>query len=400
MKIGVLKEEKIPVDKRVALTPLQCKKIKELYPDIELIVQSSNVRCFTDEQYISEGINIVSKISDCDVLFGVKEVPKELLIPNKTYFFFSHTIKEQPYNRALLVKMIDMQINMVDYELLKNSRGERLLGFGRYAGIVGAYNSFLTYGLKSKKYNLKAAYKCTNRLEMEKELVNIVLNDEKIIITGNGRVGMGIIEIMKRLRIKKVSVNDFLNKKFNESVFVHLDTMDFNERIDGSLSDKYEFYDYPKLYKSSFAKFTKTADIFIAGHYYSSGSPYLFTREDAKLKDFNLKVIADISCDIDGPVASTIRSSTIKSPIYGYDPKGENEVSYNNEGAIAVMAVSNLPCELPKDASEDFGDELLAEILPYLINGDVEQIISNATICCDGDLTENFEYLRKYINGN
>ena len=172
MKIGLLREEKIPLDKRVVLTPDQCKIFKMTYPDIDLIVQSSKIRCFSDDQYVSKGIKVVSDISDCDVLLGVKEVPERLLIPNKTYFYFSHTIKEQSYNRGLLVKMIEMRINMVDYEVLKDEKGDRLIGFGRYAGLVGAYNGFLTYGLKSGRYTLKPAHQCKNRVEMEGELKN------------------------------------------------------------------------------------------------------------------------------------------------------------------------------------------------------------------------------------
>ena len=296
--------------------------------------------------------------------------------------------------------MMELNISMVDYEVLKNQKGKRLLGFGRYAGIVGAYNGFLTYGLKSEKYNLKAAHNCENRAEMEGEMSKIKLSNEKIVITGNGRVGNGILEIIQKANIKEVSKSEFLNSTFDEAVFVHLNTMDYNVRIDGSESNKSEFYKQPELYCSSFMDYAKQADIFIAGHYYSSGSPYLFTREDAKHSDFNIKVVADISCDIDGPVASTILPSTIVDPIYGYNPISETEDSFLQEGNIAVMAVDNLPCELPKDASEDFGNELLEKILPSLINGDNESIIENATICKNGDLTLNFEYLRDYINGN
>ena len=398
MKIGLLREEKVPADKRVVLTPKQCKLFQEIYSHVKLVVQSSNTRCFANQEYIDQGIQVVDNINDCDILLGVKEVPLNCLIPNKTYFYFSHTIKKQPYNRELLYKMIKMNITMVDYEVLKDHKGYRLLGFGRYAGIIGAYNALLTYGLKSKKYNLKPAYKCNNRNEMEEELKNLVLENERIIVTGNGRVGKGVIEIMNKAGIKKVSINDFLNQIFDVPVFVHLDTMDYNERIDGSEQNKYDFYSYPELYKSSFLKFAQRADIFIAGHYYSDGSPYLFTRKDARSSDFALKVIADISCDINGPVASTIRSSMINDPIYGYNPITEHEVSFDDDNAIAVMAVSNLPCELPKDASKDFGEKMLEKIFPSLINGDKKQIVYNATICSKGDLNSNFEYLRDYIN--
>ena len=400
MKIGVLKEEKVPVDKRVPLTPKQCRVLLNTYPSLEIAVKSSSIRCFSDDMYIAEGVQVVNDLSDCDVLIGVKEVPKSLLIPNRTYFYFSHTIKEQPYNRGLLLKMMALNISMVDYEVLKNQKGKRLLGFGRYAGIVGAYNGFLTYGLKSGKYNLKTAHNCEDRVEMEGEMNKIKLSNEKIIVTGNGRVGNGILDIIQKANIREVSKSEFLNNTFNEAVFIHLNTMDYNVRIDGSKSNKYEFYNQPELYCSSFINYAKQADIFIAGHYYSSGSPYLFTREDIKHLDFKIKVVADVSCDINGPIACTIRPSTLSDPIYGYDKQTGQEVDFSNEDAIAVMAVDNLPCELPKDASEDFGNELLEKILPSLIISDDEQIIANATLCRNGDLTPNFEYLRNYVNGN
>jgi len=399
MKIGVLKEEKIPADKRVPLTPKQCRILLDTHPNLEIAVNTSPIRCFTDEMYRTQAVDVVDDLSDCDILLGVKEVPKESLLANKTYFYFSHTIKEQPYNRDLLLKMMSLNISMVDYEVLKNKQGKRLLGFGRYAGIIGAYNAFLTYGLKSEKYNLKAAHQCEDRVEMEEGMSKIELKNEKIIVTGNGRVGAGILEIMKKANVREVSTLEFLNDTFNEAVFVHLNTMDYNIRKDGAISDKQDFYQYPELYCSSFMKYAKKADIFIAGHYYSSGSPFLFTREDAKNIDFNLQVIADISCDIDGPVASTIRSSTIENPIYGYSKVSEQEVDFKQSDAIAVMAVNNLPCELPRDASEDFGNEMIEKIFPSLINGDNQQIIENATICKNGDLTQNFEFLRNYIKG-
>jgi len=400
MKIGVLKEEKIPADKRVPLTPKQCRRLIDTYPDIEISVKSSAIRCFSDAMYIAEGINIVDDLSDCDVLIGVKEVPKESLIANKTYLYFSHTIKEQSYNRGLLLKMMELNISMVDYEVLRNKQGNRLLGFGRYAGIVGAYNGFLTYGLKSGKYNLKAAHNCEDRIEMESEMSKIKLSNEKFIVTGKGRVGNGIMEIMEESNIREVSKSDFLTKTFNEAVFVHLNFMDYNVKKDGSSAVKQEFYSNPELFKSSFMDYAIHADVFIAGHYYSSGSPYLFTREEAKNPDFNLKVVADVSCDINGPVACTIKPSTISNPIYGYNKQSEKEVDFRNEDSIAVMAVDNLPCELPKDASEDFGNEMMDKILPSLIVSDDEQIIANATICKAGDLTPNFEYLKNYVNGN
>ena len=400
MKIGLLKEEKVPSDKRVVLTPSQCRKLLDRYPSVNLVVKKSDVRCFSDDMYLAEGVDIQDSLEDCDVLLGVKEVPLSCLLANKTYLFFSHTIKGQEYNRALLCKMIDLGITMIDYEVLKTKEGKRLLGFGRFAGIVGAYNGLLAYGLKTRRYTLKPANQCIDRFEMEEELNKLSLENEKIIVTGGGRVGIGIIEILKKANIRQVSKLEFMNNDFNEPVFVHLESIDYNIRKDNNKSVKKDFYKNPHLYKSNFMSFAKYADIFIAGHFYAKGSPFLFTREDIKHKNFNIKVVADISCDIDGPVASTIRSSTINDPIYGYNPISEMEDDFMKDNVIAVMAVDNLPCELPNDASFDFGDDLLEKIIPLIVTGDKDQVLENATICKGGDLTVKFEYLRSFINKN
>ena len=399
MKIGILKEEKKPADKRVPLTPYQCKFIVNNFPNISILVKSCDIRCFSDKMYLENGIEVVDNLDDCDVLFGVKEVPLNALIPNKVYLYFSHIIKEQIYNRDLLIRMIDLNIRMIDYEVIKDTNGKRLLGFGKFAGIVGAYNTFLTYGLKTGLYNLKSAYECYDQNEMEEQLNKIKLENERIIVTGMGRVGKGIIEIIKKLDIKQVSVEQFLNNCFDEPVYVHLNTMDYNVRKDNQVIGKKDFYNNPHMYESSFMKYAKKADILIAGHYYSTGSPYLFTREDAKSSDFNLNVIGDISCDINGPIASTIRSSTIESPIYGYNMETEKEDDFMKKNVLAVMAVDNLPCELPKDSSRYFGNKIIEHVLPLFYH-DKNLLLEKATICRDGDLTNNFEYLRDFVNND
>ncbi len=400
LKIGVLREEKSPPDKRVPLSPQQCADLSLQYPNIQLVVQKSPIRCFSDDEYLKLGISLVDDVSDCDVLFGVKEVPKPNLLAGKTYFYFSHTIKEQPYNRGLLQKMVEKNITMVDYETLKHSNGRRIIGFGRYAGVVGCYNGFLAYGKRTKRFDLKAANLCDNRKELDQELKKVDLPTIKIIVSGNGRVGKGALEIIHALGIREVSKEEFKSQSFDEAVFVHVDFPDYNAKIDGSEFSTQEFFTAPELFESTFMDYAKCADIFIAGHYYGAGSPYLFTRQDAKSSEFKIRTIADISCDIDGPVASTIRPSTIAEPIYGYNPGTESEDVFDKEDVITVMAVDNLPCELPKDASEDFGNELLKYVFPVLLGEDTEQIIDRATICKDGDLNSPYEYLRGFLNGN
>lgn len=397
MKIGILREGKTPPDRRVVLSPIQCTLVQKKYPNVKLVVQPSPIRCFSDDQYLSLGINIQEDLSDCDILMGVKEVPIKDLIAEKTYLYFSHTIKEQQYNRELLRKMLEFNIRMVDYEVLTDVNGKRLIGFGRYAGIVGCYNGFLAFGKRTGTFSLKPAYKCEDREDMELELKKINLPKMKIIVTGNGRVGRGILELINIIGLKEISKDDFLNKDFDEAVFVHLNTMDYNIRLDGKDGSKSDFYSNPKEYKSDFMKFAKQSEFFIAGHYYAADSPFLFTRDDAKSQDFKIRTIADISCDIDGPVASTIRCSSITDPIYGYNPQTELEDDYSKEEVITVMAVDNLPCELPKDASESFGQNLLKKIIPNLLGNDLDNIIERATICKQGKLNKNYTYLENYI---
>jgi len=396
MKLGILREEKVPVDKRTPFSPTQCKIIISDFPNLEIYVQSSKHRCFSDKEYISKGISVLDDISFCDILFGIKEVPVNNLIANKTYFFFSHTIKKQEYNRELLKKMIALNIRMIDYEVLKFNSGKRVLGFGRYAGIIGAYNGLLTYGLKTNLFDIKPAYLCNNRNEMDSQLKKVVLKNERMLVTGKGRVGKGILETLKKLNITQVNVEDYLTKKFNYPIFLNIDVLDYNVRIDGKKSDFQDFIDNFMYYKSSFMKFVSKTNIFFAGHFYSRGAPYLFTRNDVRSKDFNISVVADVSCDIDGPVATTIRASKITNPIYGYNKITESEDDFLKNDVIAVMAVDNLPCELPQDSSIDFGENLIKYIIPILDSNNL--IIDRATICRDGDLTNNFEYLRDFVS--
>lgn len=401
IKIGLIREGKVPPDHRVPLTPKQCKSIQAIYPNVEIIVQPSPIRAYKDEEYAAEGIRLNEDLSECDIIMGVKEVKVEDLIPNKKYLFFSHTIKKQPYNRDLLRAILEKKIHLIDYETLKNKQNKRIIGFGRYAGIVGTYNAFRTLGLKNNLYDLKPAHKCKDRKEMEAEMEKIKLPDTtKIVLTGGGRVGHGAREIIDILPIKEVTPEEFLNNEFSEPVFTHLEVEDYYGRKDGKPFDKAEFYSNPELYKSTFNRFLSETDVYIPCHFWSNKSPFIITSEDLQKPDVRLSVVADISCDIKGPIASTIRASKIADPIYGYNPITQNEDDFMKPGVIAVMAVDNLPCELPLDASEDFGNELLRYVLPVLLKEDPDNIIGRASeTTSEGKLTENFAYLQSYVDG-
>lgn len=399
--IGIVREGKVPPDKRVALTPEQCVKLQTIYPHVKVIVQPSPIRAFLDHEYSDLGIEMNEDLSGCDILIGVKEVNIEDLIPNKKYMFFSHTFKKQPYNRDLLRAIIDKKIQLIDYEVLRDETGKRVIGFGRYAGIVGCYNGFLTYGLKHDLYSLKAANLCKNRKEVEEELKKVVLpKNTKIVLTGFGRVGHGAREIMELLPIKEVSPEEFLTQDFDEPVFAHLEVEDYYKTKDKSEFEKSVFYEKPELFNATFSRYLSKTDMYIPCHYWSAQAEFIFTREDLKAEDVRLSVVADISCDIDGPVACTIRPSKIADPIYGYDPVLEKEVDFKADNAIAVMAVDNLPCELPLDASEDFGSELMKEVFPSLLKGDSDKLIERGSeTTLSGELSSYFSYLDAYLAG-
>ena len=399
MKFALIKERKNPPDRRVVLSPQACKKLVETYPEAEIIVESSDIRVFDDSEYEALGFKVTDDVSDADVMLGVKEVPVEALIPNKDYFFFSHTIKKQPYNRKLLQAILEKNINLIDHETIVNEKNFRLIGFGYYAGVVGAYNGFRAWGLKFGDINLPKADTLKDRDALNTELSKVDVPKMKIVLTGSGKVARGAKEILDHLQIREVSVEDYLNKDFDEAVYAAIDVLDYNKRKDGQVLGVQDFFDNAQEYDSDFMRFAQVSDMFIAGHFYGDGAPYFFTREDAKSEDFNIKVVADISCDIDGPVASTLRASTIADPVYGYDPQRETEVDYKDDTAIVVMAVDNLPCELPNNASRGFGFMFLEHVIPAFFNGDKNGILARAKITHYGELTPLFSYLQDYVDG-
>ncbi len=397
-KIGLLKETKIPIDRRVPLTPMHSVGLLEKYPEFDLVAQKSDIRCYKDSEYIEAGIPVADDISDCDLLAGVKEVAIDTLIPGKTYLFFSHTGKKQPHNRKLLQEIVRKKITLIDYEYLTDRNNVRLVAFGRFAGIVGAYNGLLGYGIRSGRYNLKRAYKCYDLKEMMGELQKVTLPPVKILITGGGRVAKGALETLAPLNLRMVKPEEYLNETFDEPVICQAEPWHYVKRRDGEEFDLQHFFYYPEEYESTFKPYVKETDLFIPCHYWDPRSPVFLRKEDYKNPDFRISVIADVSCDICEPIASTIRASTIEEPFYGYNPETGEEGDPLDERNVTVMAVDNLPGELPRDASGEFSEKLIEFILPAMLN-DSEGIIERATIVKNGNLTPRFEYLKNYVEG-
>lgn len=400
MKIGIIKEGKTPPDSRVVFTPTICKQANAQFPSLELAVCPSNIRCFSDEEYQSHDVTLEHDMSKMDVLVGVKEVPIDELIDNKTYFFFSHTIKEQAYNRDLLKAVLNKNIRLIDYECLVEESGKRVIAFGRWAGIVGAHNGLLVWGKKFNHFNWKRCDEFKDYDELQGFYKTQKLPPLKIAITGGGRVALGAIEIMDHLDVRRVSHADFINKTFDEAVYVQLDCEDLYRRKEDNGFGIPEFYQKPELYKSVFAPYKSEIDLFINAIYWNPAAPKYFELDEISEENFKLDVIADITCDIapDASVPVTYRATEIDELAMGIDRKSKQEVEAYLPNTIDVMSIDHLPSELPRDASQDFGSMFLEYVLPELLKENSE-FLDRATITKNGKLTDKYSYLQNYVNG-
>ncbi|MBL7952952.1 MAG: alanine dehydrogenase [Flavobacteriales bacterium] len=399
-KIGVIREGKQPADRRVPLTPAQCKEVMQRYPAVDLVVQRSPVRAYTDGEYEAFEIPMVDDLEDRDLILGVKEVPLEMLLPEKAYLFFSHTIKEQPHNRKLLRAVLDRKVRLLDHELLTNPHGERVLAFGYWAGVVGAYNGMRAWQLMHGGPELKPANECHDLEELQRYLHAYPLpNDLRIVMTGGGRVGKGAMGVLERAGVKRISPREFLAADNTGPVYTALGSADLYVRDDGKPFEKEAFHNDPRGHHANFLPFARKAHIYMACHFWDPRGPKILSTADLRDPELTLDVIADISCDIGGPIDSTLRATTIAQPFFGYDPASAAEKDAGTKGTIAVMSVDNLPCELPRDASEAFGRDLIERVLPFLVGDDNEGMIERATIAQSGALTPLFSHLQRYVNG-
>ncbi len=397
LKIGLIKEGKIPSDYRVALTPEQAYALMKKYSELEIIVQSSEKRAFTDDEYRELGIKVTDDVSDCDILMGIKEVPVDMLIPGKTYLFFSHTIKKQPHNRKLLQEILNRNIRLIDYELLADENKVRLIGFGRFAGIVGAHYALMMWGLKKNYYNIKPAWQVHDYARLIEQYHSLYFGKPKILVTGGGRVSKGIVEILNNAGIREVSVDSYLNEEFHEAVYVQCDM----DALYVPLNDKpfsfQEFFDYPERFECVFRKFIPQTDILINGMYWSPRAQRLFEKEEARKENFRIQIIADVTCDINGSVPLTYFPTTSIKPFYGIDRDTLEVTVPFGFNTIDMMTIDNLPNELPRDASHMFGEVLSTTIIPLLINEPENPILKRATIAENGQLTPDFNFLKDYV---
>jgi saccharopine dehydrogenase (NAD+, L-lysine-forming) len=397
-RIGLIREGKTPADNRVALTPAQCKWILKNAPDLKIAVQSSPTRCFNDREYASAGAEVKDDVSDCDILFGIKEVPVDQLIAGKKYLFFSHTKKKQAYNRNMLRAILEKNITLIDYECLEHDDGQRIIGFGFFAGIVGAHNGMMAYGNRTGLYKLERVYKQRSFRELIHNYFGLRLPNVKIAITGSGRVAHGIIEIMNLLGVHEVEPDDYLKRRFSYPVYTQLKGADLYRHKTTGQYTREDFHDHPAEYICKFLPYAAQTDILMNGVFWDKEVPRLFEKKDVVADNFIVQTIADITDDVDGSVPINLGDQTIEDPVYGVDKTTLQKTAPYTAGSIDVMAVGNLPNELPRDASRYFGEQLIKYIFEDLVKGS-SPIIDRATIATKGHLTPEFSYLQDYVEG-
>ena len=395
--IGLIREGKIPADNRVALTPAQCKWIHKNSDLVKIIAQSSSTRCFTDREYLSAGIEVMEDMSGCDILLGIKEVPIDQLIVGKTYLFFSHTKKKQQRNQKMLQAILEKKITLIDYECLEHEDGHRIIGFGFFAGVVGAHNGMMAYGNRTGLYKIDRVYKQRSFRELIHTYFGLRLPNVKIAVTGSGRVAHGILEIMNLLGVNEVEPDEYLKRRFSYPVYTQLKGAELYENKMTGKYNREDFHEHPENYKCKFLPYAEQTDILMNGVYWDNNVPRLFEKPDATADTFIIQTIADITDDINGSVPINLVDQTIEDPVYGVDKKSLQKTHPYLPGSIDIMAVGNLPNELPRDASRYFGEQLIKYVLEDLV-GNGSEIIERATMVKKGELTPLFEYLRDYAN--
>lgn len=396
--IGLLREGKIPADNRVALTPAQCKWIQKRAPEIKVIAQTSADRCYSDKEYRAAGIEVLEDMTVCDILLGIKEVSVKELLPGKTYLFFSHTKKQQPVNRDMFRSILRQQITLIDYECLEHDDGQRILGFGFFAGVVGAHNGIMAYGRRTGLYELDRVQGQNSFRELIHTYFGLRLPEIKVAVTGSGRVAHGVLEIMNLLEIVEVEPDEFLERKFSYPVFTQLKGAALYEHAQTGTYHREDFHHHPADYRCKFLPFARTADILMNGIYWDRNMPRLFDWPDMAQNDFRIQTIADITDDREGSIPCNLGDSSMQDPVYGVDRHSRLRTAPYLPGSVDIMAVGNLPNELPRDASRYFGEQLIKHVLDDLVKGG-SAIIERATMVRDGQLTEPYHYLRAYAAG-
>ncbi|HTQ28391.1 MAG TPA: NAD(P)-dependent oxidoreductase [Puia sp.] len=395
IRIGLIREGKVPADNRVALVPSQCRWLHRNFPGLRIVVQPSPHRCFTDQEYLNVGTEVREDLADCDFLLGIKEVPEKDLIPGKIYLFFSHTKKQQPYNQSLFRAILEKKITLIDYECLEHTDGQRILGFGFFAGVVGAHNGIMAFGKRTGKYQLERVHTQQSFRHLIHTYFGLKLPNIKVVITGSGRVAHGLLEVMNLLGIIEMEPDEYQERQFEYPVFTQLKGSGlYRHRLTGSYNRE-DFHKNPQQYRCLFEQYINSTDILMNGIYWEPSMPRLFEWEHMARDDFRIQTIADITDDKAGSVPCNLGDALVENPVYGVDRISRQRTAPYLPGSVDIMAVGNLPNELPRDASRYFGEQLIKYVLEDLVKGG-SPVIERATMVRRGKITEQYGYLASY----
>ncbi len=427
-QIGIRREDKNIWERRVPLVPEHVKILKDEF-GIESVVQPFERRAFPHYEYEEAGATIKEDMSDCPVILAVKEIPNTLLMNDKVYIYFSHTIKAQEYNMPMLKKLMDLKCTLIDYECITDDNGRRLVFFGKYAGLAGMIDTihgmgkrYKALGFETPLEKIRSAYEYENVDEAKAHIAEVAeeikekgLPSEMMPVTvgftGYGNVSKGaqeIFDLLPHVELKADELDQIdpaKNDFFHKVVFYEKDMV---ERIENPENFQLqEYFKKPELYRSKFEKYLKYLDVVINAIYWDENYPRFLRKEYLKENkdDIRLKVVGDITCDIDGSVEFTVKSTPSDNPAYVYNPDTEEiHDGYEGEGILNI-AVDNLPAELPVNSSIEFSTSLY-KFIPGILDADLSKDFSQvilppeikrAVIVYKGELTPEYKYLEEYL---
>ncbi|MGE5341043.1 MAG: bifunctional lysine ketoglutarate reductase /saccharopine dehydrogenase family protein [Candidatus Omnitrophota bacterium] len=432
--IGIRREDKNKWERRVPLVPRDVKELKEKY-GIKTIIQPSAIRIFTDEEYARAGAEINEDLSEAPVILAVKEIPIPYFQKDKTYIFFSHTIKGQDYNMSMLKHMMALKCNLIDYERVVNEKNQRLIFFGKYAGMAGMVDTLHAFGqkLKLQGYDtplerVKSAYEYADLNAALKAIREIgeEINENGFPIelcplvfgfTGYGHVSQGAQEVFNLLPHKVLSAqmlpemyDNFTSDNFNFYKIVFNED-DMVRPKDGEAPfELTDYYQHPEKYESRFENYLPYLNVLVNGIYWTEAYPRFVTKEYLRNEsilrsNLNLQVIGDITCDINGSIQITYKSTKPDQPTYTYHPQDDRFEEGVQRTGIAVMAVDNLPCEFSKESSEAFSAVLknyVSELASANFSDSIESLqlpdpLKRALVLHQGELTHDYQYMKEYI---
>ena len=432
--IGIRREDKNKWERRVPLTPEDVKELGQNH-SLEVWLQPSAIRIFSDEEYVQAGAKIQEDLSPCPVVLGVKEMPSQFFSPNKTYVFFSHVIKGQLYNMPMLKRILELKCQLIDYEKVTDEKGRRLIFFGKHAGQAGMIDTLWALGqrlswegISNPFGKIKNAYKY-DALARAKEdvseagkMIQTQGSNESLVplifgIAGYGNVSQGVQEILDLLPIKEVEPDDILTLAKGPSHSKnHVYKVVFKEEhMVEPISQKHDFqlqdyYDHPEKYRSKFEGYIPHLTVLVNCIYWDERYPRLVTKRYLKQlfsdrQQPKLRVIGDISCDIEGSVEGNLKWTEPDNPIYVYDPFEDKAIDGHEGKGPVILAVDNLPCEIPREASAYFS-QALKPFIPEIAKADfsldfdrciLPTPIKNAVIAYRGELTPKYRYIKDYL---